>query len=313
VKALVLAAGRGTRLFPLTLFRAKPAFPFLGRPIIQYSLNTLRKAGVEEVIINLHHLPDTVRQAVKPFSGVRFSYETEILGTGGAIGKVRDYLADDDFVVCNGKIYFEDDLRKAFEFHKASGALVTLVLVPFHQHPHFNPVFVDAKSNIRGFGPGYQADPNDKPYVFTGVHVLSPQVLSYIPEGASDSVRDIYVPLIREGKAVKGFISQSYWCEISTPRRYLEKSFEVLKRHNRNVSIVAGERSTLHPTATVHRSIIWDNVRVGERAYLNNVIVADNITIPDSARFENAIITPPVDFDESRGYRREADFVVWQL
>jgi len=321
VRALVLAAGFGTRLVPLTLFRAKPAIPFLDRPIIQYSLEMLKRAGVDEIVVNLHHLPDTVQQAVGGFPNLSYSFEPEILGTGGAIAKVRDFLSVDDFVVCNGKIYFEEDLGPVLAFHRESGALATLVLVRFDENEGFNPVFVDADRRVKGFGPRYQAEPGDAPFVFTGVHVLSPKVLDRIPDGPSDSVRDLYLQLIREGKRVNGFVSRVYWCETSTPRRYLEKSFEVLRRRSSNSEVIVAGNSSVDRRAEVRHCIIWDHVTIGERANLNRVIAAGNITVPAGAQFANAILTPlpdasPGDFGgvlQSKGGRMQGELVVWPL
>ncbi len=322
MRALVLAAGFGARLVPLTLFRAKPAIPFLNRPIIHYSLEMLNRAGIDPVIVNLHHLPDTVRQAVgDAFPGVRYSFEPQILGTGGAIAKVRDFLRDDDFVVCNGKIYFEEDLAAVLSFHRESGAVTTLVLVPVDQNPGFNPVFLSPDRQVRGFGPRYQPQPGDAPFVFTGLHVLSPQLLNRIPDGPSDSVRDLYLQLIREGQRVAGFVSQAYWCETSTPSRYLEKSFEVLRRKGLHADIIAAENSRACPGAEVRHSIIWDHVTIGERANLNEVIAVGNITVPAGSRFEKAVLTPfpdspPGDFGkilQSKGGRVEGELVIWPL
>ncbi len=322
MRALVLAAGFGTRLVPLTLFRAKPAIPFLNRPVIQYSLEMLHRAGIDQVVVNLHHLPDTVRKAVEDgFPGVTYSYEPEILGTGGAMAKVRDFLREDDFVVCNGKIYFEEGLAAVLSFHRESRALVTLVLVPFDQNPGFNPVFLDPDHHVKGFGPRYRAEPGDAPFVFTGVHVLSPEILDRIPDGPSDSVRDLYVQLIREGKRVRGFVSQAYWCEVSTPSRYLEKSFEVIRREGWENDVIAAGNSKVHPSAEVRHSIIWDQVTIGERANLNQVIAVGNITVPAGAQFANAILTPlpdasPGDFGGvllNKGGRVDGDLVIWPL
>ena len=322
MRALVLAAGFGTRLVPLTLFRAKPAIPFLNRPIIQYPLEMLSRAGIDQVIVNLHHLPETVREAVgDAFPGVRYSFEPRILGTGGAIAKVRDFLRGDDFVVCNGKIYFEEDLAAVLSFHRESGAVATLVLVPLDQNPGFNPVFLSPDRQVRGFGPHYQTQPGDAPFVFTGVHVLSPQLLERIPDGPSDSVRDLYIPLISEGKRVAGFVSQAYWCETSTPSRYLEKSFEVLRRKGLREDIIADETSRVCPGAKVRHSIIWDHVIIGERAYLNEVIAVGNITVPVGVRFEKAVLTPlpaapPGDGGgvlQSKGGRVQGELVIWPL
>jgi NDP-sugar pyrophosphorylase family protein len=322
VRALILAAGFGARLIPLTLFRAKPAIPFLDRPIIHYPLEMLRKAGIDEVVVNLHYLPDTVRQAVgDAFPGVSYSFEPQIQGTGGAIAKVRAFVGEDDLVVCNGKIYFEEDLAAILSFHRESRAMATLVLVPLDRNPGFNPVFLGGDGNVRGFGPGYEPQPGDTAFVFTGLHVLSPELVERIPDGPSDSVRDLYLQIIREGKRVVGFVSQAYWCETSTPARYLEKSFEVSRRKGLDEDIIASENSRVDPSAGVRHSIIWDQVTIGERANLNEVIAVGNITVPAGAWFAKAILTPMPgapegdwgDVLQSRGGRVQGELVVWPL
>ena len=114
---MILAAGFGTRLWPLTEDRTKPAIPFLNRPLIAYTIEYLAQAGIFDIIINLHHQPDSIRKPLGDGSkfGVRihYSFEEEILGTSGAIDKVRDQLMDDDFVVINGKIVTNIDLQAA--------------------------------------------------------------------------------------------------------------------------------------------------------------------------------------------------------
>src|SRR5262245_61205035 len=112
MKAMILAAGFGTRLWPLTIGRTKPAIPLLNRPLISYTIDYLRRYGFDDLIINLHHEPDSVRQQIGDGSdyGVRIDYsieEPEILGTAGALDRVRDQLAQESFVVVNGKIVTE--------------------------------------------------------------------------------------------------------------------------------------------------------------------------------------------------------------
>ena len=115
MKAMILAAGFGTRLWPLTEDRTKPAIPFLNRPLIAYSIDYLAQAGIRDIIINLHHQPDSITGPLGDGSqfgvNIQYSYEEEILGTSGAIDKVRDQLMDDDFIVINGKIVTNIDLQ----------------------------------------------------------------------------------------------------------------------------------------------------------------------------------------------------------
>ena len=139
LRGMLLAAGLGTRLRPLTYFLPKPAVPLLNRPLALYSLDLLRTAGVKKIAVNLHHSPDSVKSA---FSGepesILYSYEDPIQGTAGGIGKIRDFFKGSTFVVTNGKIYCEEDLSRVVAHHRGSGSAVTLVLVPASSQSRFN-------------------------------------------------------------------------------------------------------------------------------------------------------------------------------
>ena len=335
MKGVILAAGMGTRLRPLTLCRAKPAIPFLNRPLIQYSRELLQKAGIREIIINTHHLPDSVQMAVSEERGIgkeqetpeiTFSHEDEILGTAGAIGKVREALADDSFVVCNGKIYFEENLTQAIHFHLESQALITLVLVESSRRDNLNPVFLDRENRIVGFGTaGAEAGPHNK-YVFTGVQIVDPRALDFFSDKPSDTVKDVYPHLIERGLRVRGFISDAYWCECSTPRHYLAKSMEVLKRRNcENMtvtkinghchSVVAGQSVEAERGALLERSVLWDHIRVGRNSNLHDVIVADGVELPPETCLRNAIVTPLPEHrgNTTTGARTKGDYLVHEL
>ena len=228
-QGMILAAGLGTRLQPLTLFRAKPAIPFLNRPFVSYSLDLLRRTGIKEIIINLHHLPESIIESIGSQDDaadsprLKFSREETILGTAGAIGRVRDFFSRDPFIVCNGKIYFEEDLSAALRFHQDSGATATLVLVPCRPSDPYPPVFLDEEQNVIRFGSAQERNTPGEGYVFTGVHILSRDVLPFIPEGSSDTVKDLYPALMREGHRLRGFVSRAFWCECSSPALYLKK------------------------------------------------------------------------------------------
>src|SRR4030095_8727979 len=132
MKALILAAGFGTRLWPLTEDRTKPAIPFLNRPLISYSVDYLASHGVREMMVNLHHQPESIRQVLGDGSqfgaSIGYSLEEEILGTSGALDRVREFFMDEDFIVINGKIVTDIDLASAIEAHRQQRSIATLVL-----------------------------------------------------------------------------------------------------------------------------------------------------------------------------------------
>ena len=314
MKGIILAAGLGTRLNPLSQIRPKPAMPFLDRPLIQYSLDMLKQAEIEEIFVNTHHLANSVRLAVKKNQGqkfhqaptrITFSHEEKILGTAGAIGKIRSQLSDETLVVCNGKIYFEEDITRAINFHHRNKALVTLILVPFSEGDTFNPVFLDEENVITGFGEKSQQTGGLQPYIFSGVQIIDPKALKFFSDKISDTVKNIYPRMIKEGCSLRGFVSDSYWCECSTPKRYLAKSVEVLKRKGLNNilgsgikgscdSVIASNSVKIQTGARIKKTILWDEVQVGRNSSLKNVIVADKVKLPSETHLRDAIVVPAI-------------------
>src|SRR5262245_7851770 len=155
MKGFILAAGFGTRLWPLTEDATKAAISFLNRPLITYAVEYLASNGIRDLIINLHHQPESIRRALGDGSAlgvnIEYSIEDEILGTSGALDRVRESLLDDDFVVINGKIVTNIDLRKVIASHRKNKAIATLVLKKNIALEHFSIVEVDKHSQITRF------------------------------------------------------------------------------------------------------------------------------------------------------------------
>lgn len=239
MKAMVLCAGLGTRLRPLTNRWPKPALPLLAGPLFRYSLATLTRAGVTAVGINTHHLPEVMEataraeveragelaRAKRPWAPLVVSHETgEIQGTGGGIRGLKDFLRDDDFVVLNGDVLFSVDLRPVIEAHRASGAAATMVLLPMPEGETYHAVELDASQSVRriaGKGPGGERLSH---WHFTGVHLMTPAVFDFMaPSGAEDINRDVYVRMMEKGLQIRGQVLQPkdvYWSDLGTPQRY---------------------------------------------------------------------------------------------
>ena len=296
MKAMILAAGFGTRLWPLTVGRTKPALPFLNRPLIAYTIEYLKRHGVEDLIINLHHEPDSVREQIGDGSdyGVRIDYsveEPEILGTSGALDRVRDRLDKETFLVINGKIITDIDLGAAVAAHRAHQALATLVLLPNHKRERFSEVKITEDGRVSEFAGFPGSDNPQSPLMFTGIHVLDPGIFEYIPRGVfSDSVRDVYPKAMADGKTVTAHVADgaSSWRELSTIERYLTISLEFLRREGRDT--IMDEGCELESGATVERSILWRRARVCGGARLTECVVGDDVIIPSGAEFRRAAI-----------------------
>lgn len=294
MRAMILAAGFGTRLWPLTIGRTKPAIPFLNRPLISYTIDYLRQYGIEDLIINLHHEPASVREQIGDGSrhGARIIYsieEPEILGTSGALDRVRLLLERETFVVINGKIITDVDLNAAIATHRRQGALATLVLRPNPRCEHFSEVKINATGNITQFAGFPKPENSPSPLMFTGIHVMEPGIFEYIPRGVfSDTVRDVYSRMLAEGKPLAAHVAESEWHELSTLARYLEVSVEFMRREGR--AYVADEGCRIESGAQVVDSVLWRRVRVESGAHLSECIIGDDVRIPAGAEFKRVAI-----------------------
>jgi len=295
MRAIVLSAGYGTRLWPLTEDRTKPAIPILGKPLVGYVAEYLSGYGIDEIVVNLHHRPESVRRALGDGSsfGVKLFYveEPEILGTSGALDNTREFFERDTFVVVNGKIITDIDLNAALETHRSMNALATLVLLPNTRRERFSVVETEA-GRIRGFGGMPVAgETGEAPLMFTGIHILEPRIFEYVPRGVfSDSVIHVYPKAIANGEIVAAHVASGKWRELSTLRRYLDISLELLKEEGK--SFVAGVQTVISPSATITDSILWDDVEVGAGARVSRAILADDVKINAGEIVENAVVVP---------------------
>lgn len=301
MKAMILAAGFGTRLFPLTIDRTKPAIPFLGKPLVGYVAEYVAKFGVTDIVVNLHHQPQSVIAALGTGSdfGVTIDYTIEqpnILGTAGALDNARQYLENDTFLVVNGKIITEIDIAAALETHRSSGAIATMVLKPNHKREKFTIVNTD-NGFVSGFGddatPVTEEELRDieheitTPLMFTGIHIMEPRVFEYIPRGVySDIVPTFYNPALRKGEKIVAHVTDANWFELSTIPRYLDISLAMMGTGD----VHFGRNCLMAGAVSLKDSVIWDDVTIGDGATLYRTIIADGVTIEPGEHFENVAI-----------------------
>jgi NDP-sugar pyrophosphorylase family protein len=222
--AMVLAAGRGTRLAPLTDRLPKPLMPVAGRPMIAHILEFLRSGGIDEVVINLHHLGHLIEREIG--NGDRFglrihySWEPEILDTGGGIKRAQPLLGNEPFVVANGDSLLELRLRDVIDAHQAGGGIVTMVVRPAPDAARWGLVELDASGCVRrvaGLPEGPVIGPL-RPFMFPGLHVFEPRVFDYMrPDAAFSVTRETYPAMLQAGEVVRGFVTEARWLTIDTP------------------------------------------------------------------------------------------------
>jgi len=233
MKAMVLAAGLGTRLRPLTETLPKPLLPVAGRPILEWNLLLLKRHGITEVIINLHHLGDQIVRALG--DGARFglrlaySHEPTLQGTSGGIKQAAPFLKDGPFLVINGDTLSECDLTALIAAHRASAALATLAVRDDLEASTWGPVTLDAHGRIlqiNGNPPLAEPRAALPACMFAGIHVMEQAVLNAIPSGPG-SIIDVYGSLLRQGRPLHGYRMSGYWSDIGSPERYAQAQRDV--------------------------------------------------------------------------------------
>jgi mannose-1-phosphate guanylyltransferase len=314
MKAMILAAGFGRRMVPLTLARAKPALPFLNRPLLLRQIDFLAALGVREAVINLHHLSESLLDLLRPRPGrgghgpfdiggvrVHVSLEARRLGTSGGVrGTIDHFRGGGTFLCVNADMVLELDLAAAIAAHRRSGADATLVLVP-EPSPEFNPVFHDGR-RLLGFGPGKPPE-KARAGTFTGVHLIEPRLLERLPEGTSEFVPDLYAPLIQDGHAPAVYESPGRWWEVGTPERYIDLQAAALtgpalggQRHwpegTGRPRARGMEQAQLSPASTWGEGCVFGlGAALGEGAILGNqVVVAAGARVSRAVIMDGAVI-----------------------
>jgi mannose-1-phosphate guanylyltransferase len=230
---MLLCAGLGTRLRPLTDERPKPLVPLLGRPIASYVLDALAALGVRSIVANTHHLGEQVRPTLAPFTDrLSMSFETlhepVLLGTGGGIRNALSLLGNEPFVVCNGDVLTAPDLARALSVHKATGARMTMILRNDPRADALGSIEVDQDGRVvRMLDEGPKSPGPTTKCVFTGVYILSPDVRDDLPERGC-IVRHSLRRWLARGDRVSAIIDDGPWFDLGTIGSYAAVTFGML-------------------------------------------------------------------------------------
>ena len=228
MKAMVLAAGQGTRLRPLTDHTPKALVPVAGRPMIEYALLLLRYYGIHEIIINLHHLGEQIERRLGDGHqlGLALSYsrETELLDTGGGLLRAKSFLQDASFIVINTDALIDLNLNAAIAFHREKKAAVTLVLRPDLNADRFGSMDIDEQARICRFLTSQAPIPpvgSIRKLMFSGVQILEPIVFDYMGGVTQkfSTTRETYPKMLVAGEALYGFCFEGFWQDLGTAER----------------------------------------------------------------------------------------------
>lgn len=290
--ALVLTAGLGTRLRPLSLVRAKAALPVAGTPLVARVIGWLAAQGVRDAVLNLHHRPETITRAIGDGGDlgvcVRYSWENPVLGSAGGPRHALPLLGD-RFIIVNGDTLTDLDLPSMIAAHEQSGAMVTMALIPNPRPEHYGGVILDGDC-VTGFTARQAGARN---HHFIGVQVVEKSVFASLPDNqAAESVRTLYPLLMKQQPgAVRGFVSQASFDDIGTPRDYYETSLTIAAREGSGGNL-RGARTTVNRSASVLQTILWDDVVVDGDAKLVECIVTDGVRVPGGSQLVRSLVLP---------------------
>ncbi len=280
MKAMVLAAGLGTRLRPMTLERPKPAVPFGLRPLACVALDALARIGIREVVLNTHHLPERLEALLVPHAPegmqLTFLHEPTLLGTGGGLHNAREHLGEGPIVVMNSDIVFSPNLEQAVKLHQQHDAIATMVVRRDPDASRFGLIEVDEGQRVRRILGEPDTDRALQPRMFTGVHVLSPRALASLPEQGC-VIRKGYQPWLAADEVVCGWTEESAWSDLGTLHAYLDESLRLVADHT-----FRDHNALVHDSATIHPDAVLDRVIVGRGAQVGAVELRDCIVWPES-------------------------------
>lgn len=322
-RAMILAAGAGKRLRPLTTVFAKPALPVLGRPLIEYWFRALARQGIREVVVNLHHRPETLEASLERASRklrLHRSVESELLGTAGGLKNVERFFDEGAFLLLNGDTLIDFDVSWLAKVHEAAGGKATLLLRKRPGGTSYSGIPIDDDGRILGI----ERRDGSAPLMFAGVWLLEPTVLGYLssePRGLED---ELLPRLIEEGSAF-GAVSDGAWITIDTPKRYWEaclriardglfeadwearrRPIEVLNGARAGVfaggdarveegvgfsgMVILGARCHVKRGARLENVVCWDDVSIGADVTLSDTVVTHGVALPRGIEMKDKVI-----------------------
>lgn len=297
LSALVLTAGLGTRLDPVTRLLAKPAVPLGSQSLIEHVIARLSRHGVRDLLLNLHHRPDTIATIVGDGSPlnvtVRYSWEQPVLGSAGGPRHALPLVATDPFLIVNGDTLCDVDLADMHRAHAESGADVTMAVVPNTRPDRYNGIRADAEGIVRGFVPKGRAEGT---WHFVGVQIVNRSVFASLADGVpSETVAGIYPEMIaRTPGRVRVWPVATTFLDVGTPADYLSAAMALASVPDAVETPDPVLRGS-HVRATVDRAartLVWADSIVHASAHLRDCIVAGGAVVPAGFSATDAVIVP---------------------
>jgi mannose-1-phosphate guanylyltransferase len=284
---MLVAAGLGTRLDPLTRELPKPALPLANRPVAWFSLDHLARSGFTDVVVNTHHLAERLQTELTRVCPVgvrlRFTHEPSILGTGGGVRNAWQPRPDEDFVVVNAKLLFAPDLARALAVHRATGAIATMVLCPLPPGSSFAPVEVDTQGavrHLRGLPPPHGHGLVAR--MWSGVQVLSARAWQDLPLDG-DIIEHAYLKWLARGEVVASVTDAAPFFDVGvTLPHYLEA----------NLALTTGRVHWPGISPSASRVLRASNVQLGTDSHIEASVLGEGAVIADHTRLDQVVVWP---------------------
>lgn len=309
MKAMVLAAGVGSRLDPLTSRVPKPLVPIVNRPVIEHIINLLADHGYRDLIANLHYLPEQLKEHFgdgKDFGvNMQFHYEAELSGDAGGVRACKSFLNDGTFIVLMGDLITDCDLTHIVREHKRKGAIASIAIKRVPNVEHFGVVMQDKNGFIKGFQEKPKKEEALSDLASAGIYVLEPEIFKFMPEtGSYGFGRQLFPSLVEKGARVLGVEIESYWSDVGTIAQYRQSNFDALnglvnlripsvkQESTSDFTIFYGEGSDVDEGAKVAgRLLLGKGSKISRGARLKgSVVIGDNCEIAEDAQLEDVVI-----------------------
>lgn len=299
MKALILAGGFGTRLRPLTNKLPKPILPICNKPFLIYQIELLKKAGIEQIILALHHQPEKIKSVLGNGSkyGVELTYmiEHKPLGTAGAFKNAENHL-DDTTIVLNGDSILDFDIRKFINEHKKRNAISTIALTTVNDPEEYGVVEIERNGMVKSFNekPSMKNLTSNK--INAGVYLLERHILKMID---SDSYvmfeKDIFPSLLVNKSALFSYTPKKYyWIDIGSPLKFLQANIDFLT--GKTLTFKINQQDTivdnLPNNPKLKRSLVSNNCIIGAGCHFTNSVIGENCSIGNNVKLYNSVILP---------------------
>lgn len=299
---MLLAAGLGTRLKPLTDLRPKPVVPLANRPLAAFAMDHLARTGVRSIVANTHPraelVEDILRRHCPTGVDLAFSRERTLLGTGGGLCKAYDRFDDRaaPVIVMNGDTLFAPRLTEAYRAHLDRGAIATMILRRTPDPASFGAVGVDAEGWVRTLLGRPSGRVASEELMFTGVHILAPEAFAAMPQSGC-VIRSAYRAWVDGGAPVLAMVDDSPWADLGTVSDYHRVNLELASGLRRwpgivpvEGNLVGAEEVARLAGSTIRRSVIGPDAKIAQGVVIDECVVWPGAAVTRSAT--RAVITP---------------------